>query len=74
MHQPNGPVRAAERPCALRRAAAIAAFLLAASPLAAFAQSADLVINQADNPPVGPAGGVFTYTATLDLKCTAVHK
>lgn len=66
MHQPNGPVRAADRSCALRRAAAIAAFLLAASPLAAFAQSADLVINQADNPPVGPAGGVFTYTVRVD--------
>ncbi len=66
MHQPNGPVRAADRPCALRRAVAIAAFLLAASPLAAFAQSADLVINQADLPPVGPAGGVFTYTVRVD--------
>jgi len=66
MHQPNGPVRAADRSCALRRAVAITAFLLAASPLAAFAQSADLVINQADNPPVGPAGGVFTYTVRVD--------
>jgi uncharacterized repeat protein (TIGR01451 family) len=66
MHQPNGPVRAADRPGALRRAVAITAFLLAASPLAAFAQSADLVINQADLPAVGPAGGVFTYTVRVD--------
>ena len=66
MHQPNGPVRAADRPGALRRAVAITAFLLAASPLAAHAQSADLVINQADLPAVGPAGGVFTYTVRVD--------
>ncbi|MCC7217075.1 MAG: DUF11 domain-containing protein [Burkholderiales bacterium] len=32
----------------------------------AFAQSADLVVNQADSPDPGPAGGVFTYTIRVD--------
>ncbi len=50
----------------IRRLLAILALALGASPLAAHAQSADLVINQADNPPVGPAGGVFTYTVRVD--------
>lgn len=49
-----------------RRFLAVATFCVAASPLAAFAQLADLVINQADNPPVGPAGGTFTYTVRVD--------
>lgn len=32
----------------------------------AFAQSADLVINHADSPDPGPAGGTFTYTLRID--------
>ena len=45
-------------------AAGFAAFAAAATP--AFAQSADLVVNQADSPDPGPAGGVFTYTIRVD--------
>ena len=41
-----------------------AALAIAANP--ASAQSADLVVNQADNPDPGPAGGVFTYTIRVD--------
>ncbi|MCC7327773.1 MAG: DUF11 domain-containing protein [Burkholderiales bacterium] len=41
-----------------------AALSLAAAP--AFAQSADLVVNQADSPDPGPAGGIFTYTIRID--------
>lgn len=33
---------------------------------AAFAQSADLVINHSDSPDPGPAGGIFTYTLRID--------
>ena len=33
---------------------------------AALAQSADLVVNHADTPDPGPAGGVFTYTVRVD--------
>lgn len=33
---------------------------------AALAQSADLVVNHADSPDPGPAGGVFTYTLRID--------
>ncbi|WP_040328384.1 IPTL-CTERM sorting domain-containing protein [Acidovorax delafieldii] len=33
---------------------------------AALAQSADLVINHADSPDPGPAGGIFTYTLRID--------
>jgi len=43
---------------------AIAALSLAAAPAAA--QVADLVVNQADSPDPGPAGGVFTYTIRVD--------
>ena len=32
----------------------------------ALAQQADLVVNQADSPDPGPAGGVFTYTIRVD--------
>ncbi|MBS0321678.1 MAG: DUF11 domain-containing protein [Proteobacteria bacterium] len=42
------------------------AALCATTPLAATAQSADLVINIADNPDPGPAGGIFTYTIRVD--------
>lgn len=67
MQQPTGPAPAARPARAIfRHVLALAAFCIAVSPLAAFAQSADLVINQADNPPVGPAGGVFTYTVRVD--------
>ena len=45
-------------------AAGFAALAAAASP--AYAQSADLVVNQADSPDPGPAGGVFTYTIRVD--------
>ncbi|RYF69783.1 MAG: DUF11 domain-containing protein, partial [Comamonadaceae bacterium] len=44
-------------------------WLLLASGLcagAAFAQSADLVVNHADSPDPGPAGGIFTYTLRID--------
>ena len=41
-----------------------AALAIAANPAAA--QSADLVVNQADSPDPGPAGGVFTYTIRVD--------
>ncbi|MFO1316169.1 MAG: hypothetical protein U1F58_11255 [Burkholderiales bacterium] len=41
-----------------------AGFALASAPAAA--QSADLVVNQADSPDPGPAGGVFTYTIRVD--------
>ena len=41
-----------------------AALAIAANP--ASAQSADLVVNQADSPDPGPAGGVFTYTIRVD--------
>ena len=44
--------------------AVFACFAAVASP--AFAQSADLVVNQADSPDPGPAGGVFTYTIRID--------
>ena len=33
---------------------------------AAFAQSADLLINHSDSPDPGPAGGIFTYTMRVD--------
>jgi uncharacterized repeat protein (TIGR01451 family) len=33
---------------------------------AAFAQSADLVVNHSDSPDPGPAGGIFTYTLRID--------
>lgn len=33
---------------------------------AVFAQTADLVINHADSPDPGPAGGTFTYTVRVD--------
>lgn len=33
---------------------------------AAMAQSADLVVNHADSPDPGPAGGIFTYTLRID--------
>ncbi len=42
----------------------VAALSLAAAP--ASAQVADLVVNQADSPDPGPAGGVFTYTIRVD--------
>ena len=44
--------------------AVFACFAAVASP--ALAQSADLVVNQADSPDPGPAGGVFTYTIRID--------
>jgi len=44
-----------------------AALAIAAHPASAQpAQSADLVVNQADSPDPGPAGGVFTYTIRVD--------
>jgi len=67
MQQPTGPASAARPARAIfRHVLALAAFCIAAAPLAAFAQLADLVINQSDNPPVGPAGGVFVYTVRVD--------
>ena len=53
-------------PRALRIAAAFAFAAFAAVGTPAFAQQADLVVNQADNPDPGPAGGVFTYTIRVD--------
>ena len=52
-------------PFALFRRWAAVAGLLACSA-AAQAQFADLVVNQADAPDPGPAGGVFTYTIRVD--------
>jgi uncharacterized repeat protein (TIGR01451 family) len=52
--------------CALRIATAFAFAASAAVATPALAQSADLVVNQADNPDPGPAGGVFTYTIRVD--------
>jgi len=58
-------IRAAlSRPAHVFAAALLASFAFAASP--ALAQSADLVVNQADSPDPGPAGGVFTYTIRID--------
>lgn len=48
----------------LRRLGAVLA--LAAVSALAHAQQADLVVNQADSPDPGPAGGVFTYTIRID--------
>ena len=58
--QPSQPV--------VRRLRPLRWLLLAASLSAgaAFAQSADLVINHADSPDPGPAGGIFTYTLRID--------
>ncbi len=42
----------------------LAGLAFAAPP--ALAQLADLVVNQADSPDPGPAGGVFTYTIRID--------
>jgi uncharacterized repeat protein (TIGR01451 family) len=56
----------------VRRSSGVRAFLaalaLAAGIVAepAWAQLADLVVNQADAPDPGPAGGVFTYTIRVD--------
>jgi uncharacterized repeat protein (TIGR01451 family) len=46
----------------------IAALLAVTAALAlpAFAQQADLVVNQSDSPDPGPAGGIFTYTVRVD--------
>ncbi len=55
---------ALSRPAHLLAAALLASFAFAASPV--LAQSADLVVNQADSPDPGPAGGVFTYTIRID--------
>jgi uncharacterized repeat protein (TIGR01451 family) len=49
-----------------RLAGAVAALAFAVVAAAAHAQSADLVVNQADSPDPGPAGGVFTYTIRVD--------
>lgn len=63
----------AERPQGLRSQAVRVmrrfCWLLLANGLmagAALAQSADLVVNHADSPDPGPAGGVFTYTLRID--------
>ncbi|CAN7249844.1 IPTL-CTERM sorting domain-containing protein [Acidovorax sp. LjRoot117] len=56
---------AAVKPRAVRRLR----WLLLAGGLcagAAMAQSADLVVNHADSPDPGPAGGIFTYTLRID--------
>ena len=67
MHHPKRPNRTESSLFAiLKRAVALIAFFAAVAPLAAQAQLADLVINQADSPPIGPAGGVFTYTVRVD--------
>ncbi len=58
--------RGALWPRALRIAAAFAFAALAAIGTPALAQQADLVVNQADSPDPGPAGGVFTYTIRVD--------
>lgn len=53
----------------LLRLSARSMWLLAVSMLvsgAAFAQSADLVVNHSDSPDPGPAGGLFTYTVRID--------
>ena len=42
------------------------AALFATLSASAFAQSADLVVNQSDSPDPGPAGGVYTYTIRVD--------
>ena len=42
------------------------AVLFAAGSAAAQAQMADLVINIADAPDPGPAGGLYTYTVRVD--------
>ena len=59
---------ACARLCRARRSlpslGGFAALAIAANP--ASAQSADLVVNQADSPDPGPAGGVFTYTIRVD--------
>ncbi|MCC6869830.1 MAG: DUF11 domain-containing protein, partial [Burkholderiales bacterium] len=52
------------QPMRLAVAALFASIALAAAPAAA--QTADLVVNQADSPDPGPAGGVFTYTIRVD--------
>ena len=46
--------------------AALLLLLQNRSATAAQAQLADLVVNQADSPDPGPAGGVFTYTIRID--------
>ena len=59
------PSAPAPKPRAVRRLR----WLLLASGLcagAAMAQSADLVVNHADSPDPGPAGGIFTYTVRVD--------
>lgn len=45
---------------------AIAFFAFASLSTHAQAQLADLVVNQADSPDPGPAGGIFTYTVRVD--------
>lgn len=52
------------QPARLVIGALFVSLALGAAP--AFAQSADLVVNQADSPDPGPAGGVFTYTIRVD--------
>ena len=44
----------------------MACSLLIVAAVPAQAQLADLVVNQADSPDPGPAGGVFTYTIRID--------
>ncbi len=52
---------------ALPRLGALAAFVtFSVIAATASAQQADLVVNQADSPDPGPAGGVFTYTIRVD--------
>lgn len=74
----SGPVQLAASPANLQTPSAPSAarsvvrrfrWLLLAGGLfagAAMAQSADLVVNHADSPDPGPAGGIFTYTLRID--------
>jgi len=65
----NGSPRtraSAPRSRATGLAATLAFVALAAVGTVAHAQQADLVVNQADRPDPGPAGGAFTYTIRVD--------
>ncbi|MBV7428901.1 DUF11 domain-containing protein [Acidovorax sp. sif0715] len=67
----DATAQAREVPAAAPAQRAVRRFrwLLLASGLfagAALAQSADLVVNHADSPDPGPAGGIFTYTLRID--------
>jgi uncharacterized repeat protein (TIGR01451 family) len=65
----DAAAQARETPAPAQRAVRRFRWLLLASGLfagAALAQSADLVVNHADSPDPGPAGGIFTYTLRID--------